>query len=38
VDTWGVKRGLSPSFKFPPPSPEGEGGHRGMGLLEKTGE
>jgi len=32
------KRGVSPSFHIPPPSPEGEGGHRGMGLLAKTGE
>jgi len=23
--TTGVKRGLSPSFQFPPPSPEGDG-------------
>ena len=26
------KRGLSPSFQFPPPSPEGEGGHRSKTL------
>jgi len=34
----GMLRGAKPLFFTPPSSPPGEGGHRGMGLLVKTGE